>query len=138
VTAVLEEGIASYLKGYSGLVALISTRVYPMSIPQGATLPCLTYQRISTPRISTHQSSGATGDLILPRFQFDAWATTQKSAKAINDQVRAALNGKTGSIGTDPYDVTIRAGLAKSEVPEYEPEARLFRCRSEFIIWHEE
>ncbi len=34
-------------------------------------------------------SSGATGDLTSPRFQIDAWATTQKSAKAIADAVRA-------------------------------------------------
>lgn len=136
--AVLEEGIASYLEGYAGLVALIGDRVYPMRIPQKATLPCLTYQRISTPRILTHDTSGATGDLISPRFQFDAWAETAKSAKAITDQVRAALNGKTGAIGTAPRQVTIRAALAESEVPEHVPEAKLYRGRSDYMIWHEE
>ena len=47
---VIDEGLVSYLSGYSGLTALISTRVYAFRIPQGATLPCLTVQRISTPR----------------------------------------------------------------------------------------
>ncbi len=136
--AVLEEGIASYLEEYAGLVALIGDRVYPMMIPQGATLPCLTYQRISTPRIVTHDTSGATGDLARPRFQFDAWATTQKAAKAITDQVRAALNGKTGSIGTAPNNITIRAALAENEVPEYIPDAKLYRSRSDYRIGHEE
>jgi len=135
---VLEEGLHSYLSTYGGLTSLISARTYPMLIPQGAVLPCLTYQRISTPRILTHQSSGATGDLAHPRFQFDAWATTQKAAKAIIDQVRAALNGKTGEIGTAPNNITIRAGLVEDEVPTYDPETKLYRCRSDFFIWHEE
>ena len=135
---VLEEGLASYLSTYVGLTPLIGARTYPMRIPQGATLPCLTYQRISTPRILTHQSSGATGDLAHPRFQFDAWATTQKAAKAIIDQVRAALNGKTGEIGTAPNNITIRAALVEGETPEYDPETKLYRCQSDFTIWHEE
>jgi hypothetical protein len=134
----LEVGLFSYLSTYGGLVALIGDRVYPMHIPQEATLPCLTYQRISTPRHLTHQSSGATGDLASPRFQFDAWATTDDSAKAIVDQVRAALNGKTGEIGTAPSNITVRAVLVENEVPEYFPEVRLYRCRSDYFIWHEE
>lgn len=84
------------------------------------------------------QSSGATGDLAHPRFQFDAWATTYASAKAITDQVRAALNGKTGSIGTSPYALTIRAALVEDERPSFDPATNLYRCQSDFIIWQEE
>lgn len=135
---VLEEGLASYLETYAGLVALIGDRVYPTRIPQGATLPCLTYQRISTPRVMTNDDSGATGTLAHPRFQFDAWATTQKAAKAVTDQVRAALNGKTGSIGTAPNNITIRAGLVEDEVPSFISDAQLYRSRSDYFIWHEE
>lgn len=138
IVTLLEEGLGSYLSTYAGLVALIGDRVFPMRIPQGGTLPCLTYQRISTPRILTHQSSGATGDLAHPRFQFDAWASTQKAAKLITDQVRAALNGRTGEIGTAPNNITIRAALVENEVPEYIPDVDLNRSRSDYIIWHEE
>ena len=136
--AVLEEGLIAYLRAYGALTTLISTRTYGMMIPQGATLPCLVVQRISTARTLTHQTSGATGDLTNPRFQFDAWAETHASTKAINDAVRAALNGKTGSVGAGATTVTIRAALANEEAPTYEPEAELYRCRSEYIIWIEE
>jgi len=136
--AVIEEGLISYLQGYSGLTALISTRTYGMRIPQSATLPCLVVQRVTTPRISTMQSSGRTGDFISPRFQLDAWAETQSSSNAINEQVRAALNGKKGSIGSGGQAVTIRAALAAEEVPTYEPESELYRTRSEYVIFLEE
>jgi len=79
-------------------------------------------------------TSGATGDLISPRFQIDAWAETQSSSKAITEAVRAALNGRTGATG----GVTIRAALANEESPSYDPETKLYRTRSEYIVWLEE
>ena len=132
--ATLDEGLVEYLKAYAGLASLISARVYLRKIPQGATLPCLTIQRISTPRELTHDSSGSTGDLAHPRFQFDAWATTYGSAKAITDQLRAALNGHRGATGTG---VTINAALVQDEAPNSDPETGLESIRSDYIIWHE-
>ena len=49
-TLTIEEGLEYYLTHYAGLTALISTRTYLNRIPQKATIPCLTFQRISTPR----------------------------------------------------------------------------------------
>lgn len=129
--AVLEEGLVTYLKTVAGLTALISTRIYAFAIPQEATLPCVTYQRISTPRYPSHDTSGASGNLSRPRVQFDAWATTYSSAKAITDQLRAALNGKKGSTG----GVTLQGALVVEEAPTYEPETKLYRSRSDYFIW---
>ena len=131
----IEEGLRYYLSNYAGLVSLISTRVHPMRIPQGATIPCLTYQRISTPRLNTHDVSGATGTAH-PRFQFDAWAATYDSAKDITDQVRAALQGYKGSMGTGGTAVTVQAVLSADERPEFNPETGLYRISSDYIIWH--
>jgi len=132
--AVLEEGIAAFLIADATIHAVVADRIYPMMMPQNVTLPCLTYQRISTPRIITHDSSGATGDLTNPRFQFDAWGATQKSTKLISDALRAVLHGKTGAMG----GVTIRAALADNEAPDFDPDSELYRSRSDYIIWQEE
>ena len=104
---VLDESLYSYLANYAGLVSLISNRVYAFQMPQGVTLPCVTFQRISTPRDLTHDSSGIGNELAHPRFQFDAWAETYSSAKAITEQIRAALNGKTGKIGSQIETATV-------------------------------
>lgn len=135
-TLKIEEGIASYLQAHAGLSALISTRVYINRIPQGATLPLVVFQRISTSRIITHDTSGLT-DLASPKFQFDAWATTYASAKAITDQIRAALNGliTTVTIGAD--SVVIQAGIIDAE--RYNPELEevgLERISSDYTVWH--
>jgi len=130
----LEEGLTAYLKAYAGLNALISTRVYWQDFPKGATLPCLTFTRITTPRDLTHDSSGSTGDLAHPRFEFDAWAATEASAKAIIDQVRASLNGHNGDTG----GYIIQTALVESEVPTRDLTTGLSRCQSDYIIWHVE
>jgi len=132
----IEEGLTAHLKANAGLTALISTRVYPGFISQTSTLPCLTYQRISTPRIITHDTSGASGTAH-PRFQFDAWAETNTSAKAIIDAVRAALNGYKGTMGTVNL-VTVQASLTDDERYEYSPEVKIHRYSADYIIWHEE
>lgn len=138
MTAVIDEGLISYLQGYAGLVSLIGTRTYSFKIPQDATLPCLVIQRISTPRIHTHDTSGAGGDLASPRFQFDAWGETYSAVKGVTDQLRAALNGKTGSIGTGASAYTIQGALVQDEAPEYDQSTALYRSRSDYIIWHED
>jgi phage tail sheath gpL-like len=111
---VLDESLFSYLSNYAGLTALVSTRVYAFQIQQGATLPCVTFQRIDTPRELTHDASGTGSDLAHPRFQFDVWAETYAAAKAINDQVRAALNGKTGLIGSQVETATVVGTIVNS------------------------
>lgn len=138
MTAHLEEAIVSYLSGYSGLTSLVSTRVYPMRAPQSVTVPYVLVQRISTPRMLTQDMSGATGTLAHPRIQIEGWAETYLAAKAITDQVRAAMNGKTGSIGSGAHALTIGAALIDDEQPEFEPEVNLYRSRCDFIVWHEE
>lgn len=132
--ATLEEALGSYLSTYAGLVSLIGTKVYWMREPQAIVLPCLTYERIDTPRIHTHDTSGVGNDLSSPRFQFDAVAETYSAAKAITDQVRAALNGKSGTIGTT-YTATIQAALVESEEPDYDTETETYTSRSDYTIW---
>jgi hypothetical protein len=134
-TLTIEAGLVYKLTTTAGLTALISTRVYLERIPQGATLPCLTYQRISTPRVLAHDTSGSAGTAS-PRFQFDAWATTYASAKAITDALRAALSGFKGTITSGADTVVVQAALVDGETSQPDLEAGLARVRSEFVIWH--
>ena len=136
MTVEIEQGLGSYLSAYAGLVALVSTRVYHMRIPERATFPLVIFQRISTPRQLTHDTSGATGTLESPRFQFDAYGTTALAVKAITTQLRAALHGKTGTIGSGANEMTIQAAYVMDEVPEYDVTTELYRQRSDFMIWH--
>ena len=132
----IEEGIVYYLTHFSGLTALISTRTYPLKLPQGCTLPALTYQRISTPRELTHDQQA--GGLAMPRFQFTAYGTKFADAKAVINQVRAALNGYKGSFGTGTKTVKVWGSLSANEQDNYDPDSGLYWTMADYFIHHEE
>jgi|SRR5688500_15817029 len=65
-------------------------RIYPLRMPQPATFPLIVYQRISGPRIYTHDGDS---QLIEPRVQFNCWAKTDAGKEALAYQVKAAFSG---------------------------------------------
>lgn len=133
MSTTIEEGLQVFLLANAGVAALVGTRVYGMIVKQGSTFPCITKQRITTPRIITHDTSGSSGVLAYPRFQIDTWGVSEASVKAVADAVRTALNGFKGSLGAGC--ISIQAALSQEEVPEYEPTTALYRVRSEYTIW---
>lgn len=72
------------LEAYSGLSALVGTRIYPRILPNNPTYPALTYARISN-------STATTNGLRETRFQINCWGATEASADAVAGQVKAAL-----------------------------------------------
>lgn len=136
-TLTMEEGLIYKLANTAGVSALVGSRVYGPRFPQGATVPLITTARISTPRVHTHDSSGSAGTAY-PRFQIDAWAATEASAKAITDAVRAALNGFRGTITSGANSISVQGALVEDEAPEFDAEVSLYRSRSDYILWHVE
>lgn len=84
----LEAAVYARLAGFAGLAALAGTRIYPGARPQGALLPAVVYQRISTVRFS---AMGVDSGVVKARVQLDAWALTFTAALDVKEQVRAAL-----------------------------------------------
>jgi hypothetical protein len=85
-----ESTLFTALTNHAGLSALIAARVYPDAVPQGATLPCVVYQRVSTPRRQVFGSAQAVA-VSRPRFQLSCWALTASAALDLAAQLRAAL-----------------------------------------------
>lgn len=131
----LETAITAHLKAHPGLSALIGGRVYPLVIPQGAPLPCVTYQRISTPRQYT---MGSTATVVNARMQVDAWGDSYASAKATAAAVLAALNHESGQIGAGAKVFDVLVSLADNEADSYEPDTGRYRVRIDFRVMYEE
>lgn len=135
--ATLEDALVSYLTGYADIKAIISTRVYLHNKPQTHVYPCLVIKRVLSPRVLTHDTSGS-GTLAYPRIRFEFEADQESTVKTLADHLRAALNGKRGSIGTSPNSTTIQAALIQDEATEYDEAIIKYRSRSEYTIWHQE
>ena len=104
------------LVGTTALTDLVGTRVYPSVLPQGVTLPAVTFQRVGT--TPTNGSTGG-GDVSWARFQLTGYAVTYLAARGVADAVRGALRGWQSSTGTPNIDmVTYQGEYDLPEPPE--------------------
>lgn len=128
----LEAALYNRLSTYAGLTALVSTRIYPLVLPQDPTLPAVTYQTIGR---SMEDVRGSGPRYAETRIQIDCWAATYASAKSVAEQVRAALQDYTGTMG-GVGGVPVLDGDAVNEIDLYEPDALLHRVMVEALITH--
>lgn len=109
----IEEATRDILVADSTVTGLVSTRIYPQVLPQGATLPAIAYQMVSSAR--EHAHDGAAQDLSRPRLQWAAHAATYSAAKAVAKAVRDALAYYHGSTG----GIKIDAVLFENEIDDF-------------------
>lgn len=91
----IDDAILVRLKAYAGLTALVGQRIFPNLVPQGQALPAVTFMTVSD--IKNHI---LTGQLALeqPMIQYTARATTKAAARAVANQIKAALNDFSGTL----------------------------------------
>jgi hypothetical protein len=100
----IETGLYSELTGDAGVSALVSTRIYPLQVPQDVAMPAVAYQQISgSPEYAHDGDSG----LNWARFQFTCQAETYAGAKALAVAVKAALSGASGTMDDTTVDVIL-------------------------------
>lgn len=127
----IEQDLYLYLTTDPGISALAGSRVYPVKLKEGATLPAVTYQRVSTARTYAH---AAASGLAHPLFQITAWGKQYEEARALADAIIAALNGYRGGMGQS----SALASFLDSEVALYDPDAMAFQVALTVSIWHHE
>ncbi|API58863.1 hypothetical protein BSL82_05680 [Tardibacter chloracetimidivorans] len=93
----LADAIFQRLSGYAGLSALVGSRIYPSRAADGAGTPYVVHSEAAP--IDQVPDLDGVGDLVEVRVQVDAWAETAITARQVGDQVRAALDDFTGTVG---------------------------------------
>jgi hypothetical protein len=117
----IETELFSVLKNNTQVAAAVSTRIYPLMLPQVSTLPAIVYQRISsTPTTSIDGDSG----LDSVRIQVSCWADTYGAAKGLAEKVRTAVNGAT----------TLKS-ITLMESDDIDNETRKYRALIDFRLW---
>lgn len=94
----MEKDLIAYMLTLTGITTLCSSRIYPISRPQGDSLPALVVQRISgSPE---YADDGEVG-LEFGRIQVRAWGETYGAAKdliaAVIDNLSAVADVTQGS-----------------------------------------
>jgi hypothetical protein len=115
----IEEDIYTALSGFAGLSALVSTRIYPLHMPQGATFPAVTYTRVSGARINNLDGENIQN----PRYQVDCWAESYSAAKAVAAQVQLAFAAASFT------------SVLIADRDDRDDTAEIYRVSMDFSIW---
>jgi hypothetical protein len=106
---------------YARLVAQVSSAkaVYPLRLPEDPELPAVVYQQVGGPRDYSHDGEAFTN----ARWQITTWAETYLEAKALAEEVVAALSAWDDTSGT--Y-VARSVTFITNEIDLYDADAELF------------
>lgn len=119
----LEEALYEFLKNDAGVSALVGDRIFPVRVKEGADLPAIAYQRISTFRTYTFDRKPDADPWMRARIQFSCWARSALEARDVAEALNVALSGHTGDMeGLEVGSVDIEL-----ELDDYEPETGFFR-----------
>lgn len=110
---------------FSALTGLAGGRVYPVILPQSASVPitpAIAYQFISSEL--DQDICGDGGDATAnTRTQVDAYSTSHPTCRALRLQVIAAMGGLTKpTVWVGGFD-------------DYDPVTKLYRCSLDFITY---
>ena len=120
-----EKRIYTQLTGYSALTALVSTRIYPIQLPQACPLPAIRYNRISTEHINSFSGYSSCE---MPSVQFDVFSSASlDEAKQVVEQLIKAMDAAT----------TYKA-LPTGQRELFESDPELYRISIDFWVWNEE
>lgn len=124
----ITEAFYAKLAATTGLTSLVSTRIYPIRLPQNPVFPCVTFQVISEPRIHSLDGASAPNAII----QVDCWARQHKEAHQVAEAVMAAFDSFAGTMGS----VTVSACLLQNRQEIYEPDVDDYRVSLDFSVWY--
>jgi hypothetical protein len=118
------------------VAGLVAARVYPSPLPQGCTLPAVTYQRVAGRSV---QSLTGLSGCAMPRMQVDCWAETYDVAQEIAQAVKGWLVGVAGRGYQGTVDgVRVQGARFLDDEDQYERDTKLHRVRADYVVFHEE
>lgn len=134
----IETALRSYLATKDVIIAQVSTRVFAQIAKKSASLPYITFNTITERH--EHHLAGAAG-LAEATIQIDVWSATLAKRDSTANAVRNALDGFTGSMGSELLKV--RNCVLQNRANFMEPEGKgrekpIFRASMDFSIWHVE
>lgn len=128
----MEEALRTRLQANAALAALVATRVDWIERPQGAALPSVTLQLVSTGREYTYAGASGTSN---PRVQADCWGRTYGEAKAVARALIAAAEerGVHGGIRFGSSFIDGERDMPPEELPGG---VKVYRVSIDIIVWN--
>ena len=123
-----EAELKSHLQAGAAVTALVADRVHPDVVPEGSSLPVVTYSVIFG--APANCLDGFTGKASNYAVQLDCWAKTHDAAQALALAVRDRMN--TAASNFSAYITSFPL------VKDYEPDTKRYRYGLQVSCWHKE
>jgi hypothetical protein len=127
----MEEALANYLLGASGITDLVVDRITCGTLPQGEAVPAIVLNKIDG--LPEYSDEGEAG-LSSARIQIDSYADTYAAAKSVARAVKALLSGASFEQDRIKFDTFIEDEQDSFE--EATGPDRRFRVRLDITAWH--
>jgi hypothetical protein len=121
-------GIVALLAGEETISGLVGNRISPILIPEGCTLPAVSYQVVGGSSAPTFNTSG----MQKLRVQFDCHARHYKIADAVREALRSFLNGYYGLLADGTY---LQNAEFLQPIDYFDNDSRQYRCGLEFYLY---
>lgn len=115
----------------AGVSALVSTRIYPIRMPQSPTLPLITYQQVAA---EYEHAMGSDPNVEWARMQVTSWAETLTSARSLAKKVKACLRRATGTAAS----TVVQHSRIEMQIDGYEDGPQRYRVDMDFMFGYEE
>ena len=120
----IEQALKTYLLSYAELTALVGTRIFPNTLPEGTAYPAVSFFMVSGGR--DHQTP-----IAYPTYQLDIWAQSKSAILSVADALRHALQRYKGIMsGIEVEQISIEG----ERDLDYEPDTKLFHRMIEIQI----
>lgn len=124
----IDEALRAFLLGFPGVAAEVGERISPEPLPQGETLPAITYLDVSNTGSYSNDGPDCT---TRTRFQLSHWAATKEAAARVERVTRQVLNGFQGDWSGG---IRVQGVFGRATRSLYEPETQLWRMVSDYQI----
>lgn len=131
--SLIQEALVDLLRDDVTVAGLVGTRIYPMALPQNATLPGIVYQQLSGGKEHSHD---ANADLERPRFQFTAIAGTYSGAAALAKAIVDCLDNYHGTVLGVRIDAIHKQNTMDVFTRTEDEQHSTFSSLVDFVVWH--
>lgn len=123
----MEQAIYNILSNTTAITDIVSTRIYPSTIPQGEILPAVTFQRITN---SPEDSKDGVSTLDVITVDVDSFGKTLSELKTLTEAIRTALDRFSGT----RVGIVIDSIRFVTDRDVYEQSKEVYHINQEFSI----
>lgn len=124
-----ESALYSYLSGHAGLNNLVSTKIFPDSVPQDTESPYIFYQEVYREKHYAHSGYVTSSEWSI---QISSYATTKDKSRQVADQVSLAMDSWPG------VNVKIGSCQQENEQSTWIEDLGLFVIDQDYLIHYKD